>query len=146
MWCNLFFYFIFQNCTARADRVSRAPGQSVNVKESDEMVDENVHQKSFAQHHHSSPSWNTKGTIITMASFMTTFITLGIIFSAGLLISEIVRIFENESTAKIAWIFSILNGTSMLAGKFKVQISNFDKLLFHFLVSHFCRSGCVGTK
>lgn len=86
--------------------------QSVEAGESGEM------DKSGEKSLQTAPSWDTKGTIITMASFMTTFITLGIVFSAGPIISEIVRAFDNQSTAKIAWIFSIMNGTSMLAGKF----------------------------
>lgn len=56
------------------------------------------------------------GWAVTFASFMTIALTFGIVYSAGLFLSELVRI-SGEPVAKVAWIFSIMNGLQMLVGK-----------------------------
>ena len=56
------------------------------------------------------------GWAVTFVSFMTIAFTFGIVFSGGLFLSELVRI-SGEPVAKVAWIFSIMNGLQMLVGK-----------------------------
>lgn len=60
---------------------------------------------------------NRLGWIVTAASFAANLVTDGIFYSFGLFLSEIVLYFD-EPVAKVSWVFSILNGISMLTGKF----------------------------
>lgn len=55
------------------------------------------------------------GWIVTVASFLCILISDGILFSFGLILSELERVF-NEPVAKVAWIFSIVNGISLMSG------------------------------
>lgn len=55
------------------------------------------------------------GWIITAASFLCVLISDGILFSFGLILSELERVY-NEPVAKVAWIFSIVNGISLISG------------------------------
>lgn len=55
------------------------------------------------------------GWIVTVASFLCILISDGILFSFGLILSEIERVFV-EPVAKVAWIFSIVNGISLMSG------------------------------
>lgn len=60
--------------------------------------------------------WDRRwGWVVTGASFMILLFTSGIIFSFGLILSELVTVLQ-ESSSKMAWIFSIMNGFSMLSG------------------------------
>ena len=52
-----------------------------------------------------------------LLSFSLNLLTDGIIFCFGLILSELVVVFQ-QPVAKVAWIFSILNGVSFLAGIF----------------------------
>jgi len=56
------------------------------------------------------------GWIVTFASLMTISFTSGILYSSGLLLSEIVQI-SGEPVAKVAWILSIMNALQMMTGK-----------------------------
>ena len=55
------------------------------------------------------------GWIITGASLLALLISDGILFSFGLILSELKNVL-NEPAAKVAWIFSIQNGTSLISG------------------------------
>ncbi len=56
------------------------------------------------------------GWVITGASLLCLLISDGILFSFGLIISELRYVFD-EPAVKIAWIFSIENATSLISGK-----------------------------
>ena len=60
--------------------------------------------------------------VVTFACFMTILISDGILFSFGLILSELEQVFR-EPVAKVAWIFSIVNGISLISGQ--------RKLIFH---------------
>lgn len=55
------------------------------------------------------------GWVVTAASFLCVLISDGILFSFGLILSELERVF-NQPVAKVAWIFSIVNGISLMSG------------------------------
>nr|CAH0099431.1 unnamed protein product [Daphnia galeata] len=55
------------------------------------------------------------GWIITGASLLVLLISDGILFSFGLILSELKNVLD-EPAAKVAWIFSIQNGTSLISG------------------------------
>jgi hypothetical protein len=55
------------------------------------------------------------GWIVIGASFLCILISDGILFSFGLILSELERVFD-EPVAKVAWIFSIVNGISLISG------------------------------
>lgn len=53
--------------------------------------------------------------IVTAACFLCILISDGILFSFGLILSELERAF-NQPAAKVAWVFSIVNGISLISG------------------------------
>ncbi|XP_059351355.1 LOW QUALITY PROTEIN: monocarboxylate transporter 13-like [Daphnia carinata] len=55
------------------------------------------------------------GWIVTAASFLCILISDGILYSFGLILSEAERLFD-EPVAKVAWVFSIINGISYFSG------------------------------
>lgn len=55
------------------------------------------------------------GWIVTGASLLCLLISDGILFSFGLILSELKNVFD-EPVAKIAWVFSIENASSLIAG------------------------------
>ena len=60
---------------------------------------------------------NRLGWTVTGASFAANLVTDGIFYCFGLFLSAIVLYFD-EPVAKVSWIFAIINGLSMLTGKF----------------------------
>lgn len=58
----------------------------------------------------------TRGWIVTAASFMSTFLTDGITFCFGLILFELVQVFD-EPVEKVSWIPSFLLGIQLLSGK-----------------------------
>ncbi|XP_046649914.1 monocarboxylate transporter 12-like isoform X1 [Daphnia pulicaria] len=63
------------------------------------------------------------GWIVIGASFLCILISDGILFSFGLILSELERVFD-EPVAKVAWIFSIVNGISLISGPIASALSN----------------------
>lgn len=63
------------------------------------------------------------GWVITAASFLCVLISDGILFSFGLILSELERVYD-EPVAKVAWIFSIVNGISLISGPIASALSN----------------------
>lgn len=55
------------------------------------------------------------GWIVTAASLLCLLISDGILFSFGLLLSDLRQVFD-VSVAKVAWVFSIVNGSSLISG------------------------------
>ncbi len=55
------------------------------------------------------------GWVVVAACFLAILISDGILFSFGLILSELERVFH-EPVAKVAWIFSIVNGISLISG------------------------------
>lgn len=56
-----------------------------------------------------------RGWIVTTACFMAAFLTDGITFCFGLILFELVQVF-NEPVEKVAWIPSFLLGIQLLSG------------------------------
>lgn len=54
--------------------------------------------------------------IVTAGCFLAILISDGILFSFGLILSELERVYDAPA-AKVAWVFSILNGISLISGK-----------------------------
>lgn len=61
------------------------------------------------------------GWFIVAASFMGLFISDGIVYSFGLIQRELELVFH-ERSEKVAWIFSIQTGVSLLSGKADQQL------------------------
>ena len=53
--------------------------------------------------------------VVMVAAFLAFFMTDGIIFCFGLVMSELMVYLEGSPT-KIAWVYSVLSGMTMLAG------------------------------
>lgn len=64
----------------------------------------------------------TRGWIVTAASFMSTFLTDGITFCFGLILFELVQVFD-EPVEKVSWIPSFLLGIQLLSGKKNLLLS-----------------------
>ncbi len=64
------------------------------------------------------------GWIITGASLLCLLISDGILLSFGLILSELRNVFD-EPAAKIAWIFSIENASSLISGMQTFRSCNF---------------------
>lgn len=62
------------------------------------------------------------GWIVTAASFLCILISDGILYCFGLILSEAELTF-NEPVAKVAWVYSIINGISYFAGTNNLFIS-----------------------
>ena len=60
------------------------------------------------------------GWIVAGACFLCILISDGILFCFGLIMSELERVFE-EPAAKVAWVFSIVNGISLVSGMITLQ-------------------------
>ena len=73
------------------------------------------------------------GWIITVVSLLVLLISDGILFSFGLILSELKNVLD-EPVAKVAWIFSIQNGTSLISGM--ATFSN------HFVLFTICNKNC----
>lgn len=68
-----------------------------------------------------------RGWIVTAACFMAAFLTDGITFCFGLILFELVQVFD-EPVEKVAWIPSFLLGIQLLSGK---NSSYFDILFIN---------------
>lgn len=64
----------------------------------------------------------SRGWIVTAASFMATFLTDGITFCFGLILFELVQVFD-EPVEKVAWIPSFLLGIQLLSGELSLPYS-----------------------
>lgn len=77
---------------------------------------------------HRETKVNRLGWTVTAASFATHLVTDGIFYSFGLFLHEIV-IYYDQPVAYIAWIFAIINGLSMLTGKY-----NFEMIYYYIVI------------
>ena len=57
----------------------------------------------------------TRGWVVTAACFMAAFLTDGITFCFGLILFELIQVFD-EPVEKVAWIPSFLLGIQLLSG------------------------------
>ena len=85
--------------------------------------------------------------VVTAACFMAILISEGILCSFGLILSELERVFH-EPAAKVAWIFSIVNGLSLIAGTKKIFFfpKKFTYLIATLLSFSSNRSHCFRTE
>lgn len=91
------------------DKFSSSSGNSADSKKVDrEITEEDVEYVVVAPD-------GGYGWVVTVASFLCILISDGILFSFGLILSELERVFD-EPVAKVAWIFSIVNGISLISG------------------------------
>ena len=58
------------------------------------------------------------GWVIVAAVFMTNFMSDGIIFSSGLVLSELIRTYSLPA-ARVSWIFSLMDAFSLLTGNWR---------------------------
>ncbi len=56
-----------------------------------------------------------RGWVVTAACFMAAFLTDGIFFCFGLVVFEMIRVFD-EPVKKVAWVPSLLLGIQLLSG------------------------------
>ena len=56
-----------------------------------------------------------RGWVVTAACFMAAFLTDGIFFCYGLVVFEMIRVFD-EPVKKVAWVPSLLLGIQLLSG------------------------------
>lgn len=57
------------------------------------------------------------GWVVTFCGFMALVLTDGINICFGIILMELIVMFENDSVSKISWVFSILIGIQMMTGK-----------------------------
>lgn len=65
----------------------------------------------------------TRGWVVTAACFMAAFLTDGITFCFGLILFELIQVFD-EPVEKVAWIPSFLLGIQLLSGPLASALSN----------------------
>lgn len=63
------------------------------------------------------------GWIVTAASLLCLLISDGILFSFGLILTDLKQVFD-VPVAQVAWIFSIVNGSSLISGPVASALSN----------------------